>query len=85
MPRCTLSLLMPRRRGTTLSPAWASSRNFLNISIPVHTVLWVGLIPTMLRLSPTFSLPFMNYAQEKSTPFDLFKDIDYYPDPAVAR
>ncbi len=41
-----------------LSPAWASSSNFLNISTPVTTtVLDSSVNPTMSTLSPVFKIP----------------------------
>ena len=40
-----------------LSPACPSSRSFLNISTPVHTVLSVGFKPTISSSSPTFTIP----------------------------
>src|SRR5687768_5171582 len=56
-PRSTSSRFVPRSRIPTLSPAWPSSRSFLNISTPVHTVFTVGLIPTISISSPTWITP----------------------------
>src|SRR6185295_16497769 len=56
-PRSTSSRLVPLRRMPTLSPAWPSSRSFLNISTPVHTVLVVGFRPTISISSPTLITP----------------------------
>ena len=40
-----------------MSPAWAKSRDFLNISIPVTTVFLVGFNPTISTSSLRFNLP----------------------------
>ena len=40
-----------------MSPAWAKSRDFLNISIPVTTVFLVGLRPTISTSSLSCNLP----------------------------
>ena len=40
-----------------LSPAWPWSRSLRNISTPVHTVLAVGLRPTISTGSLTFMMP----------------------------
>src|SRR3989338_7902748 len=57
---CPLSIWffsIPLNNAPILSPAIASSNNFLNISIPVITVFCVALIPTNSTLSPTFTFP----------------------------
>src|SRR3954467_2637511 len=56
-PRSTSSRLVPLRRMPTLSPAWPSSKSFLNISTPVHTVFTVGRMPTISSSSPTLIWP----------------------------
>src|SRR4051812_160355 len=56
-PRSTSSFLVPRSKMPALSPAWPSSRVFLNISTPVHTVFCVGLRPTISTSSPTLMMP----------------------------
>src|SRR5437773_1577792 len=56
-PRSTSSRLVPRSSTPILSPACPSSRSFLNISTPVHTVFKVGFKPTISSSSPTFTIP----------------------------
>ena len=51
------SLSIPLRRTPQFSPALPSSRDFLNISTPVHVVSVVSLIPTISRASPVLTIP----------------------------
>ncbi len=57
IPRSRSSFSTPRSNSPTLSPAWHSSIDFRNISIPVTTVSRVSLMPTRSTLSPTLILP----------------------------
>src|SRR6267378_4296980 len=45
------------REERRMPPACPSSRSFLNISTPVHTVFKVGFKPTISSSSPTFTIP----------------------------
>ena len=58
IPRSTASFSIPRSSTPALSPAWAESKSFLNISTPVTVeVCFVSEIPTISTGSPTLIWP----------------------------
>src|SRR6476660_8194470 len=67
-PRSTSSFFVPRSNAPMLSPARPSSRSFLNISTPVHTVFVVGRNPTISISTPPLTMPRSTPAGDDGAP-----------------